>query len=394
MVLSSNKKPIVTAIILAAGSGSRMGLDITKQRLIIKGESVLSHTLSAFERAGEIDSVVVVVREDEKGWVENEFLSKFSKIKSIVAGGKTRAESAVCGFSAAGRDSNFVAIHDGARCLITPDMINEVVRMAYQHNAATAVSRISDTLKSVGSDGFVTSTIPRDGVFSATTPQVFSRSIYEQALEGLYADASFTDDNMLVERLGEKIFAVDCGKENIKITTRDDIDYAEYILERRSGMSEIRIGHGYDVHRLVEGRKLVLGGVDVPHTMGLLGHSDADVLTHAIMDAILGACGLGDIGRHFPDSSDEFLGISSLNLLARVKKIISDEGYSVINIDATLVIQKPKVAPYIEEMVTNIAKILDINCSRINIKATTEEKLGFTGREEGVGAHAVVSLKK
>ena len=159
-------------------------------------------------------------------------------------------------------------------------------------------------------------------------------------------------------------------------------------------MNEIRVGHGYDVHRLVEGRKLILAGVEIPFEKGLLGHSDADVLTHAIMDALLGACALGDIGRHFPDSAGEFKDISSLELLKRVKCLIYDRGYSIVNIDATLVMQRPKVSPYIDQMISNMAEILDIEQGRINIKATTEEKLGFTGSGDGASAHAIATVKK
>lgn len=158
-------------------------------------------------------------------------------------------------------------------------------------------------------------------------------------------------------------------------------------------MSDFRIGHGYDVHRLVEGRMLILGGVEIPHTLGLLGHSDADVLLHAVMDAILGALGEGDIGKHFPDTSGEFKDISSMNLLIRVKDIMDKHNASLVNIDSTLILQKPKVAPYIERMRENISFALKADVSRINVKATTEEKLGFTGREEGVSAHAVVLLE-
>lgn len=157
-------------------------------------------------------------------------------------------------------------------------------------------------------------------------------------------------------------------------------------------MNNFRIGHGYDVHKLVEGRRLILGGVEIPHTLGLLGHSDADVLTHAVMDAVLGALGLGDIGKHFPDSAAEFLGISSLLLLARVKELMNSRGAQIGNIDATLIIQKPKIAPYIDAMRDNIARVLECDSSLVNIKATTEEHLGFTGREEGVAAHAVALL--
>ena len=158
-------------------------------------------------------------------------------------------------------------------------------------------------------------------------------------------------------------------------------------------MKDMRIGHGYDVHRLAEDRKLILGGVDIPYEKGLLGHSDADVLLHAIMDALLGALALGDIGRHFPDNSDEFKGISSMHLLTRVKEMMDKENAKVGNIDATLILQKPKIAPYIEEMKKNIAFALCCDESRVNVKATTEEHLGFTGRGEGVSAHAVVLLE-
>lgn len=159
-------------------------------------------------------------------------------------------------------------------------------------------------------------------------------------------------------------------------------------------MCNFRIGHGYDVHKLVEGRKLILGGVEIPHTKGLLGHSDADVLLHAVMDSLLGAAALGDIGRHFPDTSDEYLGISSLHLLTRVSELIKQKGYKVVNVDATVVLQKPKIAEYIPKMVSNIAFALGIPESAVNVKATTEEHLGFTGREEGAVAHSVALLTK
>lgn len=158
-------------------------------------------------------------------------------------------------------------------------------------------------------------------------------------------------------------------------------------------MSEMRIGHGYDVHKLVEGRRLIIGGVDIPHKLGLLGHSDADVLLHAIMDALIGALGLGDIGKHFPDSSDEFLDISSMNLLIRVKKLLEESNARVVNIDSTVVIQKPKLMPHIERMRENVAFALAVDKARINIKATTEERLGFTGSEEGAAAHAVALIE-
>lgn len=160
------------------------------------------------------------------------------------------------------------------------------------------------------------------------------------------------------------------------------------------GMTSLRVGHGYDVHKLVPDRRLVLGGVEIDHEMGLLGHSDADVLVHAIMDSLLGAAALGDIGRHFPDSSSEYFGISSISLLVSVGKMIKQKGWCVVNVDATLILQKPKVAPYVDNMISNIAAALNIDTDQVNVKATTEEHLGFTGRCEGVSAHAVALIEK
>ena len=385
-------KPFVTAIILAGGSGIRMGGEITKQKITLCGESILHRSVRVFSECKEVDSIIVVCREEELSWARQE-LSDISKLNSIISGGKTRAESANKGFSAITSGTDFVAIHDGARCLITRENIEEVIRAAYEHNAATAGAFVTDTVK-LKNNGFIESTIPRDKLFLAHTPQVFSRDLYAKGIVASSDNECITDDNMLVENIGARIFCVDTGKQNIKITTKEDLSHAEYIIKRRTGMSEIRVGHGYDVHRLVEGRRLVLGGVEIPHEKGLLGHSDADVLTHAIMDAILGACALGDIGCHFPDSSEEYKDISSLVLLKHVAELVKNKGYSIVNIDATVVIQRPKIASYIDAMIGNISKILNIEQGRINIKATTEEKLGFTGSEEGACAHAVAVVKK
>lgn len=383
----------LTAIILAAGSGSRMESDRTKQRMIISGESVLSRSVRAFNECDLVDSIVVVSRADEIEWASRE-TEKFSKICAVVSGGKSRAESAKNGFLAIPETTKFVAVHDAARCLITKENIATVAEVAFNYGAATAATKVTDTIKQVCEAGFVEATIPRSNLYYAQTPQIFSCNLYQKALSLTDGDESITDDNMMIEKVGEKITPVDIGKHNVKITTAEDILFAEYILERRSNMNEIRIGHGYDVHRLVPDRRLILGGVDIPFEKGLLGHSDADVLVHAIMDAILGACALGDIGRHFPDNDEEYRGVSSLELLRRVNVLIKNNGYSVVNIDATIVAEQPKIAQHIEKMIYNISQILTIESSRINIKATTEESLGFTGRKEGISAYAVASVKK
>lgn len=388
-----NKKIYVTAIILAGGNGSRMCTSSTKQRLILAGESILHRSVRAFCECDIINAIVVVSRYDEIEWAR-ENLCDLPKVCAIVSGGKTRAESAKIGFSVIPDNTEFVAVHDAARCLVTNEIITDVAKMAFIHGAATASTRMVDTVKIISNNGLLSQTLSRDNLALAQTPQIFERSLYERALSLCDVDDSITDDNMMIEKLGASIYPVDTGKENIKITRSEDVSYAEFVLERRAGMGEIRIGHGYDVHRLKEGRRLVIGGVDIPFEKGLDGHSDADVLVHAIMDALLGACALGDIGTHFPNTEERYKGISSLELLRMVDKLIVERGYSVINIDATLIAQRPKFAPYLESIVNNIADILAIERGRINIKATTEEHLGFTGREEGISAHAVVSLQK
>lgn len=391
--MNKSSKNRISAIILAAGSGTRFSKEITKQRASILGKSVLYRTVKTFSDCDLVDSIVVVCRAEELAWVKTE-LAAIDKIFDIIVGGKTRAESARKGFYATPTNAEYVAIHDAARCLITAENICEVAQKAFVYGAATACTAVTDTLKIVEDDGFINRTVPREKLFSAQTPQIFEKTLYAKALESCSCYEKITDDNMLIETIGEKIYPVDIGRGNIKITTTDDLAYAEYILERSREMSEIRIGHGYDVHRFAEGRDLILGGVKIPYEKGLLGHSDADVLTHAIMDALLGACGLGDIGRHFPDSDESYKNVCSLTLLKKVAELLENNGYSVINIDSTIVLEQPKIAPYIDNMVDNIALILGIDRGRINIKATTEEHLGFTGRQEGASAHAVASVKK
>ncbi len=388
-----DNKKFTSAIILAGGVGSRMKSNITKQKMEICGRSVLARTVSAFAKADTIDEIIVVCREEELGFAKAETAWIKKPVKYTV-GGKTRKDSARCGFSAISDEAEYVAVHDAARCMIAPSLINEVARAAHIHRAASAVAPLTDTVKKVNADGFIVDTVPRDTLKAAGTPQIFERALYKKALEAAQ-DTDVTDDNMMVELIGVPVFAVESDEFNFKITTQKDINFAEYLLARPEGiMNNFKIGHGYDVHKLVEGRRLIIGGVDIPHTMGLLGHSDADVLTHAVMDAVLGALALGDIGKHFPDTAEEYKGISSMSLLTRVAKMMMEMGYTVSNIDATLILQKPKVAPFIAEMRKNIAFGLGIDPSLVNVKATTEEHLGFTGREEGVAAHAVALLEK
>ena len=245
----------------------------------------------------------------------------------------------------------------------------------------------------IAHDKRVINTPDRKDLWQVNTPQIFKKDILAKAYEKAYADHFYgTDDAMLVERLGETVKIIEDIPENIKITHPGDMILVEQMITGGKGASMQRVGQGYDVHKLVDGRKLILGGVDIPHEKGLDGHSDADVLIHAIMDAILGAAALGDIGKHFPDTDDQYKNIDSMFLLYGVRKLMEVNGFSIQNIDATLILQAPKVAPYIEKMRKNIAEKLGLDISQVSVKATTEEGLGFTGRKEGVAAMAVCML--
>lgn len=383
-------KALTHAIILAAGSGRRMKSETTKQRIELMNESVLFRSVRAFCECDDVSYITVVCRSDEVEWAVSQ-IRGMEKVIAVIPGGESRMESAQIGFLNTPDDADLVAIHDAARCLVTPEIVSKVISAAIEHGAATAGCYFTDTVKAL-ENGYITSTIDRERLFFAHTPQVFSRKLYKEALDSVGPEL-VTDDNMLIEQIGKTVFPVNTGKYNIKLTSAEDISYAEYLLERRERM-EMRIGHGYDVHRLSDGRRLVLGGVEIDYPKGLLGHSDADVLTHAIMDALLGAAALGDIGRRFPDNDNSYKDISSLVLLGKVGDLLRSNGYTIQNIDATLVLQRPKVSPYVDKMIDNIAEILGIERGKVNIKATTEEGLGFSGREEGACAHAVALIKK
>lgn len=384
-----------SAVILAGGNSTRMG-GRSKQLISIHGVPVIVHSALAFEKCPQISEIIIVCRSNEKQLIES-LMKKhgISKFKGTAPGGSTRFDSCRNGFEATDKKADLVAIHDGARCMITPENITEVINAAARSGAAIAACPSTDTVKIIKENGKIEKTVDRNTVWQAQTPQIFLRNLLEV---GLYAEREKgfvpTDDAMLVETLGFEVTPVNCGKNNMKITFEEDVPLAEAILKKDDDnmKNRFKIGHGYDVHKLVEGRKLILGGVEIPYSLGLLGHSDADVLSHAVADAILGAIGERDIGYHFPDNDPRYEGISSLVLLEKVAVLVSQHDAEISNIDATVVLQEPHVSKYIESMAVNIARALGIAVEDVNIKATTEEKLGFTGSGEGVAAHAVCSV--
>ena len=383
------------AIILAAGSGKRMGTHIPKQFLDLAGRPVLAWTLTAFERADRIDRVVLVVGPEDLDTCREQFgKKKFSKVVDVVAGGAERQDSVACGLRAIPQEADVVAVHDGARAYVTPADINAVVLTAAERGAAVLGIPVTDTIKRVRDDQVV-ETLDRSTLRAVQTPQAFRRDVifraHRAARESGYLG---TDDTALVERLGEAITIVPGRADNIKITSPEDLDMGLHILEKRGDLTPtLRIGQGYDAHQLIEDRPLILGGVHIPHEKGLLGHSDADVLTHVVIDALLGALGAGDIGQLFPDTDAAYKNISSLTLLERVAHILKESHAQVLNVDATVMAQRPKLSPYIAQMRENMARALEIPVDLISVKATTTEHLGFVGREKGMAAQAVALVR-
>ncbi len=380
------------AIIPAAGSGRRMGLDHPKQFHLLAGVPVLVHTVQAFVDSPCISRIVVVVPVDHLDSTR-ELLQEHDFDMDhvlVTAGGKRRQDSVYNGLNVLVDTVDIVLVHDGARPLVTPALIERCCRAAEESGAAIAAVPVKDTLKKSGQDQCIAHTVDREDLWQAQTPQAARLSLLLRAY-GEAGGRDVTDEASLLEGAGIPVQLVEGSETNIKITRPDDLVIAEKIMQR-SMQTVMRVGHGYDAHQFAPGRALVLGGVNVPFELGLAGHSDADVLTHALCDALLGAVGEGDIGSHFPDTDGRFKDIYSINLLREVVQILTEKNLLLSNADITVICQKPKLAPFIPEMRTVLAASCGVAEANLNVKATTTEKMGFTGRMEGVSCHAVVLL--
>ena len=382
----------VSAVLVAAGSSTRMGFD--KLSFDLGGETVLHRSIRAFAQCPLVDEIILVAGSN-RAFAQQQ-AADCAKPVCVVAGGATRAESAKNGVLAA--SGALVAVHDAARPFVGQQVITAALEAAAQCGAAAPAVPVKDTIKAavrgsgktVPESCFVHATPDRSTLYAVQTPQCFDRAAYLAALEELDAEKArlVTDDCSLFELTGRPVQLTQGDYANLKITTREDLPRPEQKEEHK-----MRIGHGYDVHRLVEGRKLILGGVEVPFEKGLLGHSDADVLAHAVMDAVLGAAALGDIGQHFPDNDPVYSGADSLKLARRVAEILKEHGFRIENIDATLLCQRPKLAPHIPAMRRNLADAFGLPVDAVSVKATTEEHLGFTGEGLGIAVHAVALIE-
>ena len=376
----------VAAIIVAAGRGERLGGDQPKQLLEVGGRTLLQRSVAAFDAHPSVDTIVVVLPEDLvlRG---DSLVGATVRPTRWVAGGLRRQDSVRLGLAAVAADVDLVLVHDAARPFVSPALIDRVLEHAGRHGAAVPALQAQDTVKRVRpGTGQVAETIGRQEIWLAQTPQGFRRPVLEAAV-ALGETMEATDEAMLAEHAGLPVAIVDGDPQNFKITTADDLARARASL---AGMA--RIGTGYDLHRLVEGRPLMLAGVQIPGDRGPAGHSDGDVVAHALIDALLGAAALGDIGGHFPDSDPRWKDAPGLDLLGRAMTAIGAAGWRVGNADVTVILERPKLAPHIGAIRERLAGVLGVTARQVSIKAKTNEGVDAVGRGEAIAAHAVALL--
>jgi 2-C-methyl-D-erythritol 4-phosphate cytidylyltransferase/2-C-methyl-D-erythritol 2,4-cyclodiphosphate synthase len=379
--------------VAAAGRGARVGGATPKQFLDLGGSTVLERSVGIFLKHDDVDDLVLALPRDQAasppGWV-----GAASKPVVIAEGGSRRQDSVASAFDRVPAHADVVLVHDAARPFASAALVSRTIAAAAATGAAVAAVPASDTVKQSSEDGrFVRATLARETIFLAQTPQAFRRAVLADAVALGRSGFAATDEAMLAERAGHRVELVQGERANVKITTPDDLETARRENRDAAPPTIGRVGIGYDLHRLVEGRPLVLGGVVIPAPKGALGHSDADAVCHAVTDAILGAAALGDIGGHFPDTDPEWKGASSLDLLARAARLVRNAGFAVAHVDVVVILEAPKLGPHREAMRARVAAALGIDPAGVSIKAKTNEGVDATGRGEAIAAHAVAVLQ-
>lgn len=367
--------PRIAAILVAAGTGARFGGDVPKQFALLGGRPVVAHAYAALVEHPAIDEVLVV------GDPAN--ITEVLGEVRVLPGGATRRESVRIGLEAV--DADHILIHDAARPLLPAKVIDDLIAALAEHDGAVPALPVADTLAKA--DGGLGETVPRDGLVRVQTPQAFRYDEILAAHAAWPSDREATDDAQMVRTNGGSVAIVAGDALLDKVTYADDLTR----MERMIGSIQVT-GFGYDVHRLAAGEELWLGGVRIPHDRGLVGHSDADVVLHAITDAILGCIGAGDIGNHFPPSDPQWRGASSDRFLAHARDLVEAEGGRIVHTDVTIICEAPKIGPHRDAIRARIADLLRLPLARVSVKATTTERLGFTGREEGIAAQAVATV--
>lgn len=385
----------VSAIIAAGGRGARLGGDRPKQLLSLAGRQILQRSVDAFVLSDRIADVVVALPRDLLDSIPD-YLRGRSKPIELVEGGARRQDSVANAFALVSGRADLVVIHDAARPLVSADLIRRTVDAAVECGAAIAALPATDTVKRGNADRIIVDTLPRGEIFLAQTPQAFRVGVLRDALAQAGGAADATDEAALAERAGHHVRLIDGDPRNIKITTLDDLATAERLIgsPASSEGTTLRIGNGYDLHRLVAGRRLILGGVVIPFEKGLEGHSDADAVCHAVTDAILGAAGAGDIGRHFPDTDAAWKDADSLALLARAAQLVRAAGFSVVNADVVVIAERPKLVPYIDAMRAHLARAMGVASDRVSVKGKTNEGVGSIGAGESIAVHAVALVSR
>jgi len=379
----------VSAIIAAGGRGARFGGTQPKQLQPLAGVPILKRTVDVFLNGYAFDEIVVALPSDlaanPPAYLDDVI---------VVEGGERRQDSVANAVRAVAPSSQVIVIHDAARPLVTPAVIERTIAAAIKHGAAIAALPARDTVKRGDASRVIRGTLPRDEIFLAQTPQAFRVGVLRDALAIASTATDATDEAMLAEAAGHHVHLVEGDPRNLKITTPDDLMLAEALAPREARPARTgRAGIGYDLHRLVEGRPLILGGVTIPSDRGALGHSDADVVCHAITDAVLGAASLGDIGRHFPDVDPRWKDASSLDLLRRAMAMLADEGLQVGNVDVTVILERPKIKDHIAAMRGALADALGVDVTRVSIKGKTNEGMDAIGRGEAIAAHAIALVR-
>lgn len=382
----------VAAIIAAGGRGVRLGADRPKQFLDIGGRSILEMSIAALAASARVNEIVVALPQDHLEAQAKALKGLVTTPITFVAGGARRQDSVANAVARASKHTDVIVIHDAARPFVPAEVISRAIDGAHTYGAVVAAIPVRDTVKQAGdanADGsrLIRTTISRDTIFLAQTPQAFRRDVLTRAIaEGAGIDV--TDEAMLVERLGVPVHVIEGDARNIKVTTPEDLAAARAAVQPPA----MRIGTGYDLHTLVEGRPLILAGVRIDFPKGLSGHSDADIVCHAVTDAVLGAAAAGDIGRMFPDTDAAWKDADSIKLLQAAVARVHERGLRVSNVDVTVIAQKPKLLPYLDAMRANLAKALGVAVEAVSIKGKTNEGVDSMGRGESMACHAVALL--
>ena len=371
-------------ILLAAGDSKRLKSNTPKPYNIINNKTVMEHSLDAFKNFDKIKKTIIVFNKKHKNHLNKLNLKNILKIR----GGKTRQESTFIALKKIKRmGCKKVLIHDAARPYPSKKIIGKIINNLKRNHAVVPIIKISDATKRIEKN-IIFKNIQRKSLRFSQTPQGFTfKKIYEKHMKN--TDLSFEDDSALFTNDREKVFTVAGNKKNLKITDKDDLDIFKSLKNKK-----IYYGIGFDVHRLVEGKKLYLGGIKIPFALGLKGHSDGDSVLHALMDALLGACKLGNIGKLFSDKNKKYKNIRSTILLKKVVELIKSKNFTINNIDMNIITQKPKINKYSKKILYNISKLCEINLNQINIKGKTTEKLGLIGKEKAIASEVIVSVNK